>query len=149
MVGVGLSMGAASLILAAADDPRFEALHVDATYSSTVDMARHIRSNIGGPLGWWAYHAGLAIGCLESGVNLFKLSITQAVARISPRPIMVVHGTNDQIVPFDQGRKVFAAANEPKFFEQVTGAGHCESIVYQGSVYTDRMITFLNSAIGS
>lgn len=149
VVGVGWSMGAASLILAAADDPRIEALHVDAPYSSTVDMARHIRSNIGGPLGWWAQHAGLAIGSLESGVNLFELSVTQAAAQVSPRPIMIVHGTDDQIVPFHQGRKVFAAAREPKFFEEVKGAGHCESIAYQGSVYTDRMITFLNSSIGS
>lgn len=149
VVGVGWSMGAASLILAAADDLRIEALHVDAPYSSTVDMARQIRSNIGGPLGWWAQHAGLAIGCLESGVNLFKLSVTQSAARISPRPIMIVHGTEDRVIPFEQGRKVFAASNEPKFFEEVKGAGHCESIVYQGNVYTERMITFLNSAIGS
>lgn len=39
-------------------------------------------------------------------------------------PLMVIHGTTDKTVPFDQGKKVFEAANEPKTSFFVEGAGH-------------------------
>ena len=147
VVGVGWSMGAASLILAAADDQRIEALHIDAPYASTHDMARHIGSRMLKPLGWWSSWAGLIIGSLECGTNLFQFNTTDAAARITPRPIMIIHGTADQVVPFDQGEKVFAAANDPKSFHAVTGAGHCQTIAYEGRVYADRMIRFLDDAL--
>ncbi|MCH8854308.1 MAG: alpha/beta fold hydrolase [Planctomycetes bacterium] len=148
-VGVGWSMGAASLILAAADDPRIEVLHVDAPYASTADMARHIGSSMPAMLAWWSYYAGLAIGSCETGSNLFALDTTAAAARIAPRPIMIVHGTADLIVPFEQGQKVYAAAGEPKSFKAVPGAGHCQTIAYEGRRYTDRMIEFLDDALST
>lgn len=39
-------------------------------------------------------------------------------------PVLVVHGEKDMIAPFDFGKRVFAAAREPKFFCPVPGAGH-------------------------
>jgi len=45
LVGVGWSMGAASLILAAAEDHRIEALHVDAVYARTFDIAQGLASH--------------------------------------------------------------------------------------------------------
>lgn len=41
-----------------------------------------------------------------------------------PRPVLIVHGTADRTVPFSHGEKLFAAANEPKLFVPVGGAGH-------------------------
>jgi hypothetical protein len=40
------------------------------------------------------------------------------------RPVLFVHGTRDRLVPFTQGRRLFAAANGPKQFLAVEGAGH-------------------------
>lgn len=40
------------------------------------------------------------------------------------RPVFVAHGTADSVVPFWQGEALFAAANEPKEFLRVEGAGH-------------------------
>jgi alpha-beta hydrolase superfamily lysophospholipase len=39
-------------------------------------------------------------------------------------PVLVTHGTDDTIVPFSMGEQLFAAANEPKRFIRVEGAGH-------------------------
>ena len=39
-------------------------------------------------------------------------------------PILFVHGTRDETVPFSMGQQLFAAAPEPKLFFPVEGAGH-------------------------
>lgn len=45
------------------------------------------------------------------------------IGRISTH-LIVVHGTADRIVPFDQGQKLFEAAPDPKDFVMLVGAGH-------------------------
>jgi fermentation-respiration switch protein FrsA (DUF1100 family) len=39
-------------------------------------------------------------------------------------PILQSHGDADRVVPFQLGRKLFEAANEPKRFFPIAGAGH-------------------------
>lgn len=41
-------------------------------------------------------------------------------------PVLVMHGTEDRTIPYRQGEALFAAANEPKRFIKLEGAGHCE-----------------------
>jgi len=48
------------------------------------------------------------------------------VARISQLnvPLLVLHGDEDDLVPISQGRKLYEAANQPKRFQTLDGAGH-------------------------
>ena len=39
-------------------------------------------------------------------------------------PLLQAHGDADRVVPYALGRKLFEAANEPKRFVTVAGAGH-------------------------
>src|SRR5262249_40214502 len=39
-------------------------------------------------------------------------------------PVMILHGTADQEVPIAEGRRLFAAAREPKSMTEVEGVGH-------------------------
>lgn len=39
-------------------------------------------------------------------------------------PILFIHGTDDGAIPISSGRKLFEAANHPKIFHAVEGAGH-------------------------
>jgi fermentation-respiration switch protein FrsA (DUF1100 family) len=39
-------------------------------------------------------------------------------------PVLIAHGTADDVVPFNQGERLFAAANEPKRFIRLEGHGH-------------------------
>jgi fermentation-respiration switch protein FrsA (DUF1100 family) len=50
-------------------------------------------------------------------------------------PLLVVHGDRDEVVPYVQGQKVFAAAPEPKKFYTITGAGHNDTYVVGGDSY--------------
>lgn len=41
-------------------------------------------------------------------------------------PVLVIHGTADDRIPYWQGERLYSAANEPKRFVRLDGAGHCQ-----------------------
>lgn len=50
-------------------------------------------------------------------------------------PVLVTHSPDDEIIPFEMGRRLFAAANEPKQFVTLRG-GHNEWEYFADSTYT-------------
>lgn len=48
------------------------------------------------------------------------------IPQISPIPLIVVHGTKDQVLPDSLGKKIFELAKEPKEFWPVPGGRHLE-----------------------
>lgn len=50
-----------------------------------------------------------------------------AAARISPIPLLVVHGDQDHYFPVEHAERIYAAASEPKELWVVPGLGHAES----------------------
>jgi fermentation-respiration switch protein FrsA (DUF1100 family) len=46
------------------------------------------------------------------------------IARISPRPLLLVHGSRDEVVAISHARRLYARAGEPKRLAIVEGAGH-------------------------
>ena len=50
-------------------------------------------------------------------------------------PVLVIHGRNDEIIPFWHGEKLFQAANEPKISYWVDGAGHNDLFEVAGDSY--------------
>ncbi|MDI9457699.1 MAG: prolyl oligopeptidase family serine peptidase, partial [Bacillota bacterium] len=46
------------------------------------------------------------------------------VARISPRPLFIVHGTGDELIPYQHALKLFEQAGEPKKLLIIPGAAH-------------------------
>lgn len=46
------------------------------------------------------------------------------IARISPRPLLIVHGSQDEIVSVDDARRLYTKAGEPKKLVIIEGAGH-------------------------
>ncbi|MHB8896809.1 MAG: alpha/beta hydrolase family protein [Candidatus Geothermincolia bacterium] len=46
------------------------------------------------------------------------------VAGVSPVPLLIVHGDDDELVPLSQGRELFEAAGEPKSFVCLPGGEH-------------------------
>ena len=46
------------------------------------------------------------------------------IDRISPRPILLVHGDADELIPLDQARKLYKKAKEPRELRIIQGAKH-------------------------
>ena len=57
-----------------------------------------------------------------------------------PRPVFLLHGTADRVVPFEHSERLYAAANEPKHFLRLEGFGHSMLI---GDVFTTELAKFL------
>lgn len=53
-----------------------------------------------------------------------QVSPIDCVSRISPRPLLLVHGSQDEVVAVSHARKLYAQAGEPKQLVVVEGAGH-------------------------
>lgn len=66
-----------------------------------------------------------------------------SVAKISDYhgPLLQVHGDADGVVPYAQGRRLFAAANEPKQFVTVPGGDH-------NRLYTPEFVAALDQFLG-
>ena len=82
------------------------ALALEAPYTSTVEVAAKIY--------WW-----LPVHALMK--DQFK-SIDFIAAVVAP--LLVVHGDQDELIPVEFGKRLFAAANQPKELEVVPGFGH-------------------------
>jgi pimeloyl-ACP methyl ester carboxylesterase len=50
-----------------------------------------------------------------------------AIARIAPTPVLIVHGDQDDFFPVDHAQQLYAAAHDPKELWIIPGFGHAES----------------------
>lgn len=68
----------------------------------------------------------------------------QYVDKISPRPLLLIHGDKDDIIPIDCSVKLFSKAQEPKELFVVEGADH----IFAGrrQAVTDKVVSWLRSA---
>ena len=58
-------------------------------------------------------------------------------------PLLSIHGSMDSIVPIELGRKLFEAANDPKWFYEISGADHNDTYWVGGEEYFRRIGEFL------
>ncbi|MDE2059120.1 MAG: alpha/beta hydrolase [candidate division NC10 bacterium] len=63
-------------------------------------------------------------------------------------PLLIVHGENDEIVPFRHGRRLFEAAREPKAFYGIKGAHHNDLYLVGSQAYLATLNRFLSGVIG-
>lgn len=58
-------------------------------------------------------------------------------------PVLVIHGRDDQVVPWWHGERIYTLANEPKRFLWVDGAGHNDALL----LATGRYFSALNEYV--
>jgi len=63
-------------------------------------------------------------GSGESGAGESGAGAEAFVASISPRPLLLVHGDADDVVPYQHAERLFALAGEPKELVRIPGGGH-------------------------
>ena len=57
-------------------------------------------------------------------------------------PLLIIHSRDDEIIPFKFGQALFASANEPKQFLEISG-NHNEGFMLSGSDYVEGIDKFL------
>ena len=79
---------------------------------------------------------------------VWGFDVRSRLARIQA-PVLVIHGSQDEVIPFRLGRAVFDAAREPKQFWAIDGAGHNDIPETAGEEYPARLRAFLEQALQS
>lgn len=64
-------------------------------------------------------------------------------------PILIVHGTRDEVIPFSMGQRLYEAAPQPKWFLSVEGAGHNDLSLVAGEKYFERLKEFIETTPAS
>ena len=118
---IGHSVGAASAILSAARNLRLGAVVAVAPFNGVAEVWHTSRPSLVPRfiLDWtlWASER-------LKGFDREEIRPLHVVERIAPRPLLVIHGTEDQRITEDQVRQLFDAAENPKTLWLVEGATH-------------------------
>ena len=127
---VGHSMGGAAGLLAAVGLPALRSLAVLGAPCTT----EHIRELLPAVEPVRDYGPGSAPPQVRIGERSFPISpafmddlarheVERRVAELG-RPLLVLHGLEDRVVPVEHGERLFAAASQPKAFVPLLGADH-------------------------
>jgi pimeloyl-ACP methyl ester carboxylesterase len=155
IAGWGVSLGGATLILAAANEPAIQAIVSDSAYADILPrFERDIPAQ--GPLPALFTPGGLIAAQVLYGVDYYHTRPVDVIASIAPRPILLIHGANDNTnhkdtPPSNMYTLAAAALSAPDANVQtwmVPGAKHAQAYHVEGKVYVDRLIAFYTAALG-
>jgi uncharacterized protein len=131
-VGVhGTSYGAATALLAAAEIPEIGAVVADSAFADVRDvMLGELTRRTGLPLRWAQLLApglGLIVQC-RYRLDLDEASPERAIAAISPRPVLLIHGEQDRIIPIESLQRLRLAARTSTTVWVLPGRQHTEGV---------------------
>jgi fermentation-respiration switch protein FrsA (DUF1100 family) len=145
-----MSLGGATLILAAAHEPALQAIVTDSAFAAAAQVIRTRWEQQGIPS--WLLPGALLAGQLLYGINYDQAQPVAVVAQIAPRPIFFIHGTADTSVPIaNMDQLVAAAARKSNAHIQtwkVPGAQHVGAFWEMPDTYIQRVVAFYQSALG-
>lgn len=143
----GFSIGADISILEAASDHRVKAVVADASWPTLTGYMKPRLSDI--VLHPTRMYSPLALKLLElrTGADLNQVRPVGVIARISPRPILLIQGLADTDVVPHSGRVNYAHARPPRELWLVTGEGHEGTVAPGGAGASPRVATFFAHAL--
>jgi fermentation-respiration switch protein FrsA (DUF1100 family) len=136
---LGQSLGGAVSVYAVVHSPHrqhVKALVLDGSFAGYRKIAREKLASL--ILTWpLQYPLGLLIDD--------RYSPSRWIDRISPIPVVIIHGTADRVVPFPHGESLYRQAKEPKGFWIVRNRGHGES--FEEEEVRKQLLRFLESVL--
>jgi fermentation-respiration switch protein FrsA (DUF1100 family) len=133
---LGQSLGGtnAIAIVGGGDNRGVRAMAIDSTFYSYRSI---VRDKIGeipvlSLLKW-------PLSLLVIGNNYSSGSV---VDNVSPIPVVFIHGTGDNVIPYHHSVWLYEKAKEPKQLWTVNGGVHTQALAYAGSPFRRRLIEF-------
>jgi len=121
----GQSLGAAAAIDVAIKN-HIRSIIIEGAFTSTRDMSKTM------------FPISIVSFLLPSNYNNLK-KISQITV-----PKLIIHGEDDEIVPFSMGKRLFEASMEPKYFCAIKGAGHNDPFIVGGKKYFEDFAYFVD-----
>jgi fermentation-respiration switch protein FrsA (DUF1100 family) len=141
---------------AAARDPYVRCFVTDGVFAAYTTLVPYMRQwfriyntryQIQGVLPSWYYGLiGLAgLRCIEQERGCRFVHLERAIACLSPRPLLMIHGGKDTYIKPDMARLLFGRAREPKELWMVDGAKHNQALQVAGDEYRRRVRAFFDA----
>jgi len=133
LVSLGHSLGGAKSITALAEGPirGLRAIIIDGAFASYQSMAR------------------IMVGQLGANLVTDEWAPKDFIDKLAPVPLLVVHGSNDEVVPFSEGKQLFDTAQEPKTLFEVKEGRHGDALSRDRGAYRLKMIAWLDEVMKS
>jgi dipeptidyl aminopeptidase/acylaminoacyl peptidase len=143
---VGYSMGASISILLAARRPEVRAVVADSPFTGVAEVVAAGVARYRLPI---RAVTGLADALTRwrHGYRFGDVRPIEAVPAISPRPLLIIHGEDDQVIPVSHARAIYAAAGEPKQLWLFPHAQHCGGYFVDRPAYAARVAAFFDQAL--
>ncbi len=145
---LGISLGAATVLLAAGEEPGVAAVWEDSSYAELGTAIDAELRREGYPT--FLAPGGVLVARVVSGDDLVSYSPIDAVGRLDGRPLFITHGTKDTRLSVEYGHRLEAAARTEggtvgTWF--VDGAEHTEAMVIDPSGYERRLTEFFGESL--
>jgi uncharacterized protein len=134
----GGSMGAVTMIRATAQYPEIEALVADSPFT-TLEEEMDLRVPFPVMRSLIRFFAER-----ESGVSVSSVRPVDDIVRIRPRPVFLIQGMGDGMVPLDSAERLYDAAGEPRQLWTEKDVPHLNMYAFYKTRYTKRVIKFFD-----
>ena len=149
--GWGVSMGGATLLLAAAREPAIRAIVSDSAYADLIPiLQREIPLNSRLPRLFTP--GALFAGRVLYGANYYAIRPASVVASLAPRPVFFIHGADDVYILPSHMDELAAACTVSNAYAQtwlVPGAAHAQSFNTMLEEYVACIVAFYDEALGT
>lgn len=143
IAALGHSMGAAVVLMAAAEQPEIGAVIAVSPFTS---LEENVDEGIRALTGLEPrFFAPLVLFWAQwlSGVDVSQVRPIDTIASISPRAVLLIHGAQDATLPVRNSYQLYEAAREPKelvIYEQI---GHGGFVFQEAEHYRHTILSFL------
>jgi fermentation-respiration switch protein FrsA (DUF1100 family) len=134
----GGSMGGVAVLEASSRRVEIEAVVVDSAFSTLEDEVR-LAVTKSAFLPFIRFFAKM-----ETGIDFDQLRPVDRIGELSPRPIMIIQGEADSMIPADSAQRLFEAAGEPKYLWTEAGVNHVGMHSMLPEKYEEQVIGFFN-----
>ncbi len=145
----GNSMGAASVLMTSGEDlpSQVKGIIADSGYTDASEELSHQLRHL--------YHLpAFPLISLTSGMTKLRAGYwfgeASAIEQVkdNTRPLFIIHGDQDELVPTEMAHRLYEAADSEKQLWIVPGAGHTDAYAAATAEFQKRLEAFIESALG-
>jgi len=141
---IGHSAGAVAIILSAARNPRLDVVVAASPFASVEEIWNTNKPEL---MPTPMYDFMMRTTELRKDFERSQVRPVDVIDRISPRPILILHGTGDKRITQEQAQMLFNEAAEPKELWLLDGLSHAEVRSIGMETRIGDIIRFLDEAL--
>lgn len=139
---VGFSMGAAVSILTAARMPEIGAVVADSSFAGLREVVSNGYRIIWGMPSFPFALISLWFAERLMGIKAKAVRPLDAIGGIAPRPVLIIHGGADRLIPIADAQLLYASAGEPRELWTIPDADHVQARLLDLRGYAERVDEF-------